>query len=129
MTYSDDGSKEENLNGADLDMLACGLERYIGTGQPGIASLFVYSVGSQGTNGQRQFGAFMDELKGRLGVRSRSCRVPHRGGNLNLAGLLFLDEKLAEGFDLPNIEPGRGKQSNLPDRHDVVLETAGTEMR
>ena len=107
MTYSEDGSKEENLNGADLDMLACALERYFGSGQPGIAALFVYSVGRQGKNRQCQFWAFMDELKGRLGVWNRSCWVPHQGGNLNLAGLLFSDDQLAAGFDPPDVNRGR----------------------
>ena len=68
MTYSENGDNDDaNLHSSDLDLLAPALERYIGSGQPGIAALFVYRVGSQGKNGQRQFGAFMDELAGRLG--------------------------------------------------------------
>ena len=108
MTYSENGnSDDEKLNRSDLDLLAPALERYVCSGQPGIASLFVYSVGSQGKNRQRQFWTFMDELAGRLGVRTHSYWVAHQGGNLNLAGLLLSGEKLAEGFDPPNIEPGR----------------------
>ena len=119
MTYSEKGSKEENLNGSDLDLLARALERYFGSGQPGIASLFVYSVGSQIENAQCQYWAFMDELAGRLGVRTHSHWVAHRGGNRNLAGLLFSDEKMADGFDPPDIELGRGKQSSHPKTHDT----------
>ena len=110
MTYTENSDNDDaNLHRSDLDLLARALERYVCSGQPGIASLFVYRVGSQGKSGQRQFWAFMDELAGRLGVWTHSHRVAHRGGNLNLVGLLLSDEKLAVGFDLPNIEPGRGK--------------------
>ena len=110
MTYTENNDNDDaDLHRSDLDLLARALERYVGSGQPGIASLFVYSVGSQGKNRQRQFWAFMDELAGRLGVQTHSYRLAHQGGNLNLVDLLLSDEKLAVGFDLPNIEPGREK--------------------
>lgn len=109
MTYTEDGREDDDkLHRSDLGRLASALERYVGSGQPGIASLFVYRVGIQGENTQRRFWLFMDDLAGRLGVRTRSYRVAHRGGNLNLAGLLFTDEELAFGFVPPRINPGRG---------------------
>ena len=115
MTYTENSDDDDaNLHRSDLGLLARALERYVGSGQPGIASLFVYSVGSQGKNGQCKFWAFMDELAGRLGVRTHPYWVHHRGGNLNLVGLLFSDEKLAVEFNLPNIEPGRGRQNSHP---------------
>ncbi len=115
MTYTENNDNDdENLHRSDLDLLKRVLERYVGSGQPGIASLFVYSIGIQSTNRQCQFWAFMDELAGRLGVRTHSYRLAHRGGNLNLVGLLLSDEKLAVGFDLPNIEPGREKRNSHP---------------
>ena len=109
MTYSESGNSDDaNLNRSDSDLLVPALERYVRSGQPGIASLFVYSVGSQRKNRQRQFWTFMDELAGRLGLRTQSYWVAHQGGNLNLTGLLFSDEKLAVGFDPPDIAPARG---------------------
>ena len=108
MTYLENGNSDDaNLNRSDFDLLAPELERYVRSGQPGIASLFVYSVGSQGKNRQSQFWTFMCELAGRLGLRTQSFWVDHQGGNLNLAGLLISDEKLAVGFDPPDIEPGQ----------------------
>lgn len=108
MTCSENGNSDDaNLDPSDSDLLAPALERYIRSGQPGIASLYVYTVGSQGKNRQSQFWTFMDELAGRLGVRMPSYWFAHQGGNLNLAGLLFSDEKLAVGFDPPDIESGQ----------------------
>ena len=118
MTYAENGvSDDANLNRSDLDLLVPALQRYAASRQPGIASLFVYSVGSQGKNGQRQFWAFMDELAGRLCVPNHSHSIPHRGGNRNLVGLLFSDRKLAVGLNLPRIGPGRERQNGHPGTH------------
>lgn len=107
MNYKEEGKNDdEYLYRSDLDLLAPALQRYIGSGQPGIAALFVYSVGSQGENKQRQFWAFMDELAGRLRVPTLSYWAAHNGGNLNLAGLLFSDAKLTKGFHPPGIKFG-----------------------
>lgn len=109
VTYTENGDKDDaNLHRSDLDLLAPTLERYVGSGQPGIASLFVYSVGSQGENRQHQFWEFMDALAGCLSVQTLSFWVPHRGGNRNLAGFLFSEIELSDGFDLPNVNAGRG---------------------
>ena len=110
MTYTENGDNDDDkLHRSDLDWLAPALQRYVGSGQPGIAALFVYSVGCQGRNRQRQFWTFMDELAGCLDVSTRSYWVGHQGGNLNLVGLLFSDRELAQGVVAPRIEPGRGK--------------------
>ena len=113
MTYAEDGDEDDDkLHRSDFDRLARTFERYIGSGQSGVAALFVYSVGNQGKNRQRQFWKFMDDLAERLEVQTCSYWVAHRGGSLNLAGLLFSGEELALGFVPPCIEPGRGR----PDR-------------
>ena len=120
MTYTENGNNDDaNLHRSDLDLLARALERYVGSGQPGIASLFVYSVGSQGKNGQRQFWAFMDKLAEQLALRTLSYWTTHQGGNLNLVGLLLSDAQLAVGFDPPNVESGRGRQNTHAGLHDV----------
>lgn len=112
MTYTEDGREDDDkLHRSDLNRLARALERYMDSGQPGIASLFVYSVGTQGKNPQRQFWVFMDDLARRLDVRTCSYWVAHQGGNLNLAGLLFSDKELAFGFVPPRIRPGRSRES------------------
>lgn len=108
MTYSENSEDDDvNLHCSDLDLLAPTLERYVGSGQPGIASLFVYSVGNQGENRQHQFWAFMDALAGCLSVQTLSFWVPHRGGNRNLAGLLFSEIEICDGFIPPKINAGR----------------------
>ena len=109
MTYTENSDNDDaKLHRSDLDLLAPALERYVGSGQPGIASLFVYSVGSQGENRQCQFWAFMDALAGRLNVQTSSYWVPHRGGNRNLAGLLFSEIEISDDFVLPNINARKG---------------------
>ena len=105
MTYTKNGDKRENLNGSDLNLLSRALERYVRSGQPGIACVFVFGLGRQRENRQCQFWAFMDKLaKERLNVPTLSYWVAHNGGNLNLAGLLFSDAKLTKGFHPPGIE-------------------------
>ena len=112
MTFTDDGREDDDkLHRSDLDLLARSFERYVDSGQPGIASLFVYSVGTQGKTPQQQFWMFMDDLARSLGVRTCSYWVAHQGGNLNLASLLFSDTELAFGFVPPRIKPGRGRES------------------
>ena len=107
MTYTEDsGDDDAKLHRSDLDRLAHALERYVGSGQPGIACLFVYNVGN---NQQRLFWRFMDDLAGHLTVKTYSFWVDHQRGKLNLAGLLFSDQELALGFVPPRIKPGRGK--------------------
>lgn len=112
MTYTEDGHEDDDkLHRSDLDCLARAFEPYVASGQPGIACLFVYSVGTQGENPQEQFWMFMDDLASLLGMRTCSYWVPHQGGNLNLAGLLFSDKELAYGFVPPRIKPGRGREN------------------
>ena len=109
MSYRENGDNDDGyLHRSDLDLLVPALRRYVGSGQPGIASLFVYGAGGRRKNTENtqcQFRAFMRELAGCLSIRPHFYAVVHRGGKLNLAGLLFSNEKLAEGFDPPNIEP------------------------
>ena len=90
MTYRENGCEDDdNLYRADSGRLEDTLRRYFGSGQPGIACLFVYNMGLHGNNPQQLFWAFTDDLARQLGVRTGSYSVAHRGGNLNLAGLLF----------------------------------------
>lgn len=106
-TYTENGGNEdENLHSSDLCLLAPALERYVRSGQPGIASLFAYGVHK---NRRPQFWTFMDKLAERLDVPTHSYWVHHQGGNRNLAGLLFSDKELALGFVPPRVKPGRGK--------------------
>ena len=121
MTYTEDGREDgDKLHRSDLDRLAGVLERYFDSGQPGIASLFVYRVGTQNENPQRQFRFFMDDLATRLSAQTCSYWVTHRGGNLNLAGLLFSDEKLANAFDVPKIERDRRRKNCRHGELDVA---------
>ena len=57
---------------------------------------------------QYQFWTFMDKLSGRLGIQTRSHWAAHKGGNRNLAGLVFSDQELSWGFAPPRIGLGRG---------------------
>ena len=113
MTYRENGDDDANLHRSDLDLLAPALERYVRSGQPGIASLFVYGVHK---DRQPQFWAFMDKLAERLDVPTCSYWVPHLGGNRNLVGLLFSDKELTLGFVPPRVKLGRGKARRPSER-------------
>ena len=129
MTYTGDGlnTDDDKLRRSDLTLLVPTLERFIGSGQPGIAVLFVYSVGSHGNNRQRQFWEFMDDLAACLDVPTCSYWVVHRGGNHNLAGILVSDKELAFGFALPCIKPGRGSRDDRSGRHDIATSQVGPD--
>ena len=108
MTYTEKGDNDDaKLHRSDFDLLAPMLERYVGSGQPGIASLFAYSVGSQGKNRQNQFWAFMDALAERLNLQTSSYWVHHQGGNRNCAGLLLSRIEISEVYFPPSIKVGR----------------------
>ena len=129
MTYSENGSEGENLNGSDLSLLEYGLRRYFDSTQPGIACFFVYGMkGIQQKKPQRRFWEFADNLAGRLRVHTCSYWVTHLGGDLNLVGLLFSDDQLAVEFDPPNIGKGRERQNNHVGTHDISPDIADTKM-
>ena len=111
MTYTENGRKDNDLHRSDLAQLASALKRYFESGQPGIACVFAYGVGIQRENPQRQFWTFVDDLAECLRVDTYSYWVAHRGGSLNLAGMLFSAQELVLGFAPPRIKPGRGRQT------------------
>lgn len=117
MTYVESGAGDDDkLHKTDLGKLSEALVRYFKTGQPGIAALFVYSVGSQGNNPQRQFWNFVQDLAARIkkglttphDVFVAQFWLPHNGGNHNLAGLLHT------GIDLSSVLE-RSKINQLED--------------
>ncbi|MDE0694902.1 MAG: hypothetical protein OXH76_03605 [Boseongicola sp.] len=111
MTYTENGDNDDaNLHRSDLDLLAPTLERYAASRQPGIACFFVYRMmGTQnGKKLQYQFWSFMDKLAVRLSAQTCSFWVCHRGGDRNLAGLLFSGIELSDDFIPPKINAGRG---------------------
>lgn len=111
MSYSESGDRDDDkLYLSDRDRLENVLQGYFESGQPGIACLFVYGMGTQNSNPQRQFWAFLDRLADFLNAETGSYWVIHRGGNRNLAGLLFSNKELAWGFTPPGVRPGRGLQ-------------------
>ena len=107
MTYSENGREDdEQLHRCDIDSLSNALSQYVRSGQPGIATLFVYSVGVQ-DDAQRKFWKFVDDLAERISVDTYSYWVPHQGGNLNLAGLFYSGIELSTGFNPPYLNIGR----------------------
>ena len=109
MGYREVGCEDDGkLYRSDLDLLECALRKFVNSGQPGFACFFVYKMGTQQNNLQRQFWAFVDDLTNRLSVQTCSYWVGHNGGNRNLAGLLFSDKELAFGFVPRGLKSGRG---------------------
>ena len=108
MTYREEGDGDSNkLHRCDINRLSNALRRYVASGEPGIAALFVYGVGVQKDNPQHQFWKFMDDLAECIGVGTCSYWLPHRGGNRNLAGLLYSGIDLSFGFVPSNVKVGR----------------------
>ena len=129
MTFSQSGSKKDNLNHSDLDLLERALARYFDSGQPGIACLFVYNMlGKEKRMPQLQFWEFVDELARRLKARSGYFWLPHIGGNRNLAGLLFSHCQLASNFNPPEINMGRGMPSDRSSKNEALPDFSHVEM-
>ena len=97
-TYREDASSsdDDNLHKQDIMLLAEALPRYVESGQPGMAALFVYNVWSG--EQQCQFWEFVDELAQRTGTGARRHSLTHRGGNRNLAALLYSSIDVPEDF-------------------------------
>ncbi len=86
MTFHDDGSDDDDqLHRADGGPLGDCLKRFIDSGQPGAASLFVYAVKPETRS---KFWRFTDEIAEQAGAVNVSCWVTHQGGNRNLAAIL-----------------------------------------
>lgn len=121
MTYSEKGTADDDkLRRADISPIADALTRYFDSGKPGIAAIFVYSVGSQLPNRRRQFWKFMDDLRQRISTDSRgsadiavsSYWLPHQGGNRNLAGLIYSGIDLSSDFQGSGLKLGRNRAEN-----------------
>ena len=96
MTYIEGNEGHENqLHQSDSDLLSDTLARYVKSGKPGIAALFVYNVRP---DAQSDFWKFVDDLSKRTGTVPRSFWLTHRGGNRNLAALLCSGTKLPSAF-------------------------------
>ena len=95
-TYREDASSDDdNLHKHDIMLLAEALPRYVESGQPGMAALFVYNVRPEQ---QCQFWEFVDELAQRTGTGAHRHSLTHRGGNRNLAALLYSSIDVPEDF-------------------------------
>ena len=106
MTYSDNGSKDDDkLYRCDMDSLYGVLSRYVRSGQPGIAALFVYNVKPKV---QTQFWQLVDALAKRISADTCSYWLTHRCGNRNLAGLFYSGILLSSGFTPACLNTGRG---------------------
>lgn len=87
MTYHDQGGcDDDNLYASDMGRLSEGLAAFVGSGQPGIALLFAYNARPER---RRAFRRFTEELAQRTGSGVRTHWLAHRGGNRNLAALLY----------------------------------------
>ena len=111
MTYSEESDSEDSdkLHKRDMGFLSNTLIRYIGSGKPGIAAFFVYGVRPCT---QPKFWKFMDELAECVGAESQSYWLTHQGGNKNLAGLLFSDTEILNGFSPPCLNVGRERKDS-----------------
>ena len=86
MTYQEDGETDDDMiYRADLAALAGAVRRFVESGKPGVAAVFVYAVRP---HMRSQFWRFADDLGSQAEIAVVSCWLTHQGGNRNLAALL-----------------------------------------
>ena len=101
MTYRENGQADDNnVYRADLTPLSAALKRFVQSGRPGVAAVFVYAIKPEVRS---LFWRFVDDLASHTGATSMSCWLTHQGGNRNLAALLcssfdFVREFLPAGL-------------------------------
>ena len=104
MTYTEgNAADDDKLHRADIDLLSATLGRYVESGQPGIAALFVYAMWRE----RGPFWKFIDELQDVIGAVSVPFWLTHRGGGQNLATLLCSGIELPPAFAPAGVNPGR----------------------
>jgi len=105
MTYREDGyADDDKLYRRDLSRVSAMLDRFVSSGQPGVAALFVYSVKPEV---QPQFWTFVDEIAEKTSTKAISCWITHQGGNRNLAALLCSDPMLPPTWLPEGVNAGR----------------------
>ena len=103
--YSENGEADDDkLHKSDIAPLSDVLTGYVQSGKPGIAALFVY--GCNPTKRCR-FWKFMDKLAKCIDAATCSYWLTHRGGNRNLAGLLYSGIELPADFAPDGLKVGR----------------------
>lgn len=97
MTYREDDRycDDDNLHRYDADLLNQALLPYVDSGQPGMAALFVYNVQPRRIC---RFWNFIDDISSRTHMGVRRHSLAHRGGNRNLAALLYSATDLHDDF-------------------------------
>lgn len=97
MTYAEASWEDDvNLHWSDLCRIGPALRLYFGSGQPGVAAIFVYNVRPKGENSQQQFWNFMavlwrgvaKKLPENVDIALSCYSLPHRREKRNLAGLI-----------------------------------------
>lgn len=105
MTYREDGyADDNNVYRADLERLSDVLRRFVISGRPGLAALFVYAIRPEG---RLPFWNFVDALANRTKANVLCCWHTHQGGNRNLAGLLYSGFELSRDFPPMGLTLGR----------------------
>ena len=95
---------DDQLYRADIERLAEALLRFVETGEPGAACLFVYSVRPEV---RPLFWSFAEELCGRIGAVLTTAWITHQGGNRNLAAVLCQPAMLPRTWLPERIQCGR----------------------
>lgn len=100
MTYVQDGLADDyHLHRDDLPALAAALQRYVNSGQPGSATIFVYAVEP---NVRALFWEFVDDLARATGLCAAAGWVAHYRDKRNVAAILStgveLDQNLPTGI-------------------------------
>ena len=105
MTYrTSDHTDDDGLYREDSKLLVDALKRYIGSGRPGIAAIFVYGMRPP----QREaFRSFVNGIVRTAGFDDCSWFwLRHRGGNLNIGALLCRDVCLPSGLAPEGVHRG-----------------------
>lgn len=86
MTYIEAGTTDDDkLHRSDVPQIVVALSGFVQSGQPGVATIFVYAVRK---DDRQAFWNFADEMASLTKLTAESLWLPHNGGNRNLAVVL-----------------------------------------
>lgn len=133
MTYkSGKGDDDDNLYESDLDLVSDALASFVRSGQPGIATLFVYNVWKE----KEAFCRFAKRLAEEQDLGRLLYSITHRGGNCNIVALLYSRELcLPEEFiedaveEIEDVALAVAMQASKPEytTREAIMEILGAD--
>lgn len=132
MTYkSGRGDDDDNLYESDHDRVSDALASFVRSGQPGIATLFVYNVWKE----KEAFRCFAKRLAKEQDLGCLLYSITHRGGNCNIVALLYSKLNLPDEFiedaveEIEDVALAVAMQASKPEytTREAIMEILGAD--